>query len=129
MLNGMRDDSSLLVELEDEEAAELFTIVLALAAAQPLSDLVDVLARADALVEHARALVPRLADRLPPHDQLLGARRHAGVREPRALDHALRDYMQLDVPNQRHPAPRDGRRPECSGVSYAPGDRGKVWVR
>lgn len=87
----MRDDPALLIELEDEQAAELLTIILAFSAAQPLRDLVYVLARADAFVKHSRALVPRLADRLPPHDQLLGARRRAGVRETRALDHALRD--------------------------------------
>jgi len=128
----MGHNPALLIELKDKQPRELLAIILALAAAQPLRDLVHVLTGADALVEAARAFVLRLPDRPPSHDQLFrprGGLRKRGVREPGALDHTLGEYLKLDIPDERYAAPCYRRGPEGSGVGNTSGDGGEVWVR
>lgn len=134
IFNSMLANASKLIKLEDEQAREAALVVVLL----PRRSRTVIAGRARALrgllgrlvqeVEHA-VLPGVLAARLPAHDEsLAGAPAEFVCERTAALDHALRDDLELDVANHGHAAPRYGRGPERCCVGKTPGDGGEVRV-
>jgi hypothetical protein len=103
VLNGVTDDAPLLVELEQEQTSELFV-----GAPLPSDNAGDLLHH---IADRAAVFLLRLAARLPLDNQLLAVYiRWRGC--VAVLDHALRQNLQLHIPQYWYPTPCDWRRPE-----------------
>ena len=74
----------------------------------------------------------RLANRPPPHNQLLAKGADAPVLRlravERAVDHALGQDLEAHVADDREPVPGQGRGPKGGDVGDAARDGGQVWV-
>ena len=124
VLDCMADDAALLIELEDEEAREPPFLARAWGAAQGVVELVF------ALLRQARIGLGLMLVRQPPlHHQLFAVRALAPGREVERLRrHALRQDLQLEVPNDGDPVPSDGRCPQRRHVGDAARHGGEVWM-
>lgn len=127
VLNGVANDLALAIKLKDEEPRKLALGAAPLRSAEGLVELLLPLLR-QARVAATPRLLPR---RRPPldHELLRVGPLALGRKVQRLRRHALREDLDLEVADDGHAVPGNGRRPHGRRVGHAARDRRQVRVR